>query len=146
MIPFAHMAEALKAHQVAAISEVEPFLSQAEVSAEAQVVLQQCTGPTAGISLDGYISTTAWANAHPVTAGAFQRAIEQAQGIAATNRATVEKLLASFMPITKQIAALVNLNTYSTGLDSDPLQRVVNLMAEGGMLARPFNVSPLLFQ
>lgn len=66
----------------------------------------------------------------------------------------LEKLLSSSMPITKQIAAIVNLNTYATdrteeiirdgrtGPDGDPLQRVVNLMAEGVMLARPFNVSP----
>jgi hypothetical protein len=49
-------------------------------------------------------------------------------------------------PITKQIAALVNLNTDATSLDSVQLQRVANLMQEGGMLARPFDVSPILFR
>jgi NitT/TauT family transport system substrate-binding protein len=146
VIPFARMTEALKAHQVDAISEVEPFLSQAEVSADAQVVLQQCTGPTGGIPLDGYISAAAWAAAHPATARAFQHAIEQAQAVAATNRAVVEKLLPTYMPITKQIASIVNLNTYETSLDAVPLQRVADLMQKGGMLARPFNVSPLLFR
>ena len=49
VIPFADMATALKAHRVDAISEVEPFLTGAEVSLGAQPVLEQCTGPTAGI-------------------------------------------------------------------------------------------------
>ena len=146
VIPFAHMTEALKAHQVDAISAVEPFLSQAEVSAGAQIVLQQCTGPTVDIPLDGYIATATWTSAHPATARAFQHAIEQAQAVAATNRAVVEKLLPSFMPITKQIASTVNLNTYETSLDPVPLQRVANLMQKGGMLARALNVSPLLFR
>ena len=37
----------------------------------------------------------------------------------------------------KNIAALVNLNTVPTGADTVQLERVANLMAEGGMLARP---------
>lgn len=146
VIPFAHMAEALKARQVDAISEVEPFLSQAEVGEGAQPVLEQCTGPTVSIPLGGYIATAAWTSAHPATARAFQHAIEQAQAVAATNQALVEKLLPLYMPITKQIAGIVNLNTYQTSLDPVPLQRLADLMQKGGMLARPLNVSPLLFR
>lgn len=146
VIPFAHMTEALKARQVDAISAVEPFLSQAEVSANAESVLKQCTGPTVSIPLDGYIASAAWTSAHPATARAFQHAIEQAQAVAATNRAVVEKLLPTYMHISRTIAALVNLNTYETSLDPVPLQRVADLMQKGGMLARPLNVSPLLFR
>lgn len=58
----------------------------------------------------------------------------------------VEKLLPSFMPISKQIATLVKLDTYSTTLDSVPLRRVANFTQKGGMLGRPFNFSPLLFR
>jgi len=75
-IPFADMATALNAHRVAAISEVEPFLTQNEVSLGAQPVLQQCTGPTAGIPLGGYLTTAAWADTHPAAARAFQHAID----------------------------------------------------------------------
>ena len=91
VIPFADMASALKAHRVDAISEVEPFLSGAEVSLGAQPVLEQCTGPTADIPLGGYITTAAWADAHPATARAFAHAVEHGQALAASDRAAVER-------------------------------------------------------
>ena len=146
VIPFADMAAALAAHRVDAISEVEPFLTQAEVSMGAQVVLPQCTGPTASIPLGGYLTTAAWATAHPAAARAFARAVEQGQALAATDRGAVEKVLPTYMDISKNIAALVNLNTFPTSADTVQLQRVANLMQEGGMLARPLNVTPLVFR
>ena len=84
VIPFADMTAALKAHRVDAISEVEPFLSSTEDALGAQPVLQQCTGPTAGIPLGGYITTAAWAAGHPAAARAFARAVEQGQALAAS--------------------------------------------------------------
>ena len=144
VIPFAAMASALQAHRVAAISEVEPFLSSTEVSLGAQPVLQQCTGPTAGIPLGGYLTTAAWVSAHPATAKAFQRAVEQGQALAATDRAAVEKILPSYMPIGKGTAALVNLNIFPVTADPVQLQRVADLMQAGGMLAGPLNVAPLV--
>ena len=145
-IPFAAMATALKAHRVAAISEVEPFLSTGEKALGAQPVLEQCTGPTAGIPLGGYITTAAWATAHPAAARAFQHAVEQGQALAATDRAAVEKVLPAYMKIPTGIAALVNLNIFPTSADPVALQRVANLMTEGGMLATPLNVAPLVIK
>ncbi|MGA2828735.1 MAG: ABC transporter substrate-binding protein [Streptosporangiaceae bacterium] len=146
VIPFASMASALKAGRVAAISEVEPFLTQAEAGLGAQPVLEQCTGPTAGIPLGGYLTTAAWATAHPAAARAFQRAIEEGQALAATDRAAVEKVLPAYMHISKGTAALVNLNTFPTSADPVVLQRVANLMKEGGMLTKPLNVAPLVIK
>jgi NitT/TauT family transport system substrate-binding protein len=145
-IPFGAMATALKAHRVAAISEVEPFLSTDEKALGAQPVLEQCTGPTAGIPLGGYITTAAWATAHPAAARAFQRAVEQGQALAATDRAAVQKVLPAYMKIPTGIAAIVNLNIFPTSADPAVLQRVANLMAEGGMLTAPLNVTPLVFR
>jgi NitT/TauT family transport system substrate-binding protein len=145
-IPFAAMAAALKAHRVAAISEVQPFLAQAETSISAEPVLEQCTGPTAGIPLGGYITTAAWAAQHPAAARAFQHAIEQGQALAATNRAAVEKVLPAYMKISRETAALVQLNTFPVAADPKLLQRVADLMQEGGMLTKPLDVAPLVIK
>ena len=56
----------------------------------------------------------------------------------------VEKALPAYMPISKNIAALVNLNTFPTSADPVQLQRVADLMQMGGMLAKPLNVAPLV--
>jgi NitT/TauT family transport system substrate-binding protein len=146
VIPFANRAAALAAHRVDAVSEVEPFLTSTEVVFGAQPVLQQCTGPTAAIPLGGYLTTAAWSQAHPSTARAFQRAIEQGQALAATDRAAVEQILPTYMHISKTITALVNLNTFPVSLNAVQVQRVANLMKEGGMISRPLNVSPLIFR
>jgi NitT/TauT family transport system substrate-binding protein len=146
VIPFASMASALKAHRVDAISEVEPFLTSAENSLGAEAVLAQCSGPTAGIPLGGYITSAAWASAHPATARAFQRAVEQGQALAASNPAVVEKILPTYMKVTKGTAALVSLNTFPTSANPVQLQRVANLMKAGGMLAKPLNVAPLVIK
>ena len=44
------------------------------------------------------------------------------------------------------VAALVSLKTFPTSADTVQLQQVANLMAEGGMLAKPLNVAPLVFR
>ena len=64
--------------------------------------------------------------------------------LAATDRAAVEKVLPGYMPTGKGTAALVNLNTFPVTADPVQLQRVADLMQEGGMLARPLNVAPLV--
>ncbi len=145
-IPFAEMARALKAHQVAAISEVEPYLTQAEVGHGTEPILQQCAGPTAGIPLGGYITTATWATAHPAAARAFQRAVEQGQALAATDRGAVEQVLPAYMKISKNTASLVSLNTFPVTADPEVIQRVANLMQEVGMLTKALNVTPLVIK
>ena len=53
---------------------------------------------------------------------------------------------ADHMHISRNIAALVNLNTSPVSVVPAQLQRVANLMAEGGMLRAPLNVAPLMFR
>jgi hypothetical protein len=50
------------------------------------------------------------------------------------------------MPVSRQIAALVNLNTFPSDLDAVHLQRVADLMLAGGVSSKPFDVSGLLFR
>ena len=71
-------------------------------------------------------------------------AVEQGQALAASDRAAVEKVLPAYMPISKNIAALVNLNAFPTSADPVQLQRLADLMQMGGMLAKPLNVAPLV--
>lgn len=143
-IPFPDMLAALKAHRVDAINEVEPYVSEAEDTLGAEMLLSACAGPTEGMPLTGYITTAAWVNGHRATALAFQRAIEKGQALAQTNRPAVESVLPIYMPVSEQIAALVNLNTFPTDLNAVHLQRVADLMLTGGVITNPLNVSSLL--
>jgi len=146
-VTFPNMATALKAHRVDAISEVEPFISQAENALGAVPVLQQCVGSTADMPLAGFIANAAWADSHRRTALAFQRAIQRGEAYASANNQADEKIMPSFIKIPPSIAAVVNLNIFPSTLNPVRLQRVIDLMQRGGMIpaSKHMSVVPLLF-
>jgi NitT/TauT family transport system substrate-binding protein len=139
------MVAALESHKVDAISAVEPFATAAQQIAGAVPILDQCTGPTNAIPLSGYFSTSAWAQQHPDAVSRFQQAMAQAQQVADTNRAEVEKALLAYVPKLSAVqAATIALDQFPTATDSVQVGRVANLMLEAGLLAKPFQVSALL--
>ena len=126
---------------------LEPFLTQAELSDGAFPVVDQLTGPTEALPISGTFTTDAFVRRYPGTAAAFQRAMLRAQDLADVNRDVVEKVLPTYVrTVTPNVAALVHLGTYPTGLDPVPLQRVADLLFASHLLARPLNVAPLLFR
>ncbi len=134
-ISFPKMNAALKAGQVDAISQVEPFSSQAEAQFGARVVMSYCSPPVADFPEAGYVATAAWAAKYPHTALAFQRAIEQAQTLAATSRGAVEQILPTYIKGLKpQIADIVDLGVFPTSLNAVRLERLVNLMVQSGII------------
>lgn len=145
-IPFPDMAGALKAHRVDAISVVEPFLTGAEQSIGAKVVMSECSGPTNGFPLSGYFATAAWTKQYPRTARAFQRAMAKAQALASSDPAAVKQILPTYTKITSQAAQQVNLNSFPAGTQAAQLQRVADLMLSGGLVKSRFSVQPLIFR
>jgi NitT/TauT family transport system substrate-binding protein len=144
-IAFPLMVAALKAHKVDAISEVEPFATQAQQAAGAEPVLDQCTGPTNAIPLSGYFAPSAWAQQHPDLVQRFQQAMTQAQDIADTNRAEVEKALLTYVPKLSEVqAATIALDQFPTATDTVQLNRVANLMFEAGLIHTSFQTSSLV--
>jgi NitT/TauT family transport system substrate-binding protein len=143
--PFPQMVAALKSHAVDAISAVEPFATAAQQAAGAVPILDQCTGPTNAIPLSGYFAPSSWVQQNPVAVRRFQQAIAQAQTIADTDRAQVEKTLLTYVPKLSEVqAATIALDQFPTATDSVQLNRVVNLMGEAGLLRKPFQISSII--
>lgn len=144
-IPFGQMVAALKAHKVQAISEVEPFATQAQQAAGAEPILDQCTGPTNALPLSGYYAPSAWAAQNPDIVQRFQQAMAQAQDIADTNRSEVEKALLTYVPKLSEVqAATIALDQFPTATDTVQLDRVANLMLEAGLIHKSFQTSSLV--
>lgn len=145
VIPFPKMGAALKAHQVDAISAVEPFATAAEQSSGAEPVLDQCSGPTSDLPLSGYFSTSAWAQQHADVVHRFQEAITQAQEVADTNRLEVEKTLLKYVTgLTAEEAGTITLEQFPTSVDAVQLDRVSDLMREAGLLKAPIQAGALI--
>ncbi len=124
-IPFPKMLAALESHKVDAMSAVEPFVTKAEQTAGAVPIVDQCSGPDSNLPLSGYIATSAWAQQNPEAARRFQQAMAQAQEIADSDRAEVEKALLTYVPgLTPEQAATITLEQFPpprwTASSSDP--------------------------
>jgi NitT/TauT family transport system substrate-binding protein len=133
-IPFPKMTAALESHKVDAISVVEPFVTTAEQTAGAVPILDMCSGPDNNLPLSGYIATSAWAQQNPEAVRRFQQAMAQAQELADTDRAVVEKTLLTYVPkLTPEQAATITLEQFPTSLDAVQLNRVSDLMQEAGL-------------
>ncbi len=133
-VPFPKMLAALEAHKVDAISAVEPFVTTAEQKAGAVPIVDQCSGPDSNLPLSGYIASSAWAQQNPSAVHRFQQAMAQAQEIADSDRAEVEKTLLTYVPgLTPVQAATITLEQFPTSLDSVQLNRVSELMQEAGL-------------
>jgi NitT/TauT family transport system substrate-binding protein len=145
VVPFPNMIEALKSHQVDAISVVQPFLTGAEATDGAKPVVSSCAGPVANNPMSGYFATQSWTQQNPNTARAFQAAMLKAQAYADANPAAVQAILPSYIKITASAASHVTNNDYPSTLDPSQLDRVITLMKGGGMPTGSLSGSSLLF-
>lgn len=145
VVPFPNMIAALKAHQVNAISAVQPFLTGAEAADGAKQVVSSCDGPVAHMPMSGYFATQTWAQQNPNTARAFQTALLKAQAYANANPGAVKSILPTYIKITPQAASQVTLGMYPSTLDPAQLQQVITLMQNGSLPTTGLSASSLLF-
>jgi NitT/TauT family transport system substrate-binding protein len=144
-VPFPKMVAELESHKVDAISAVEPFLTTSQQAAGAQPILDMCSGPDSNLPLSGYFSTGQWAQQHQEAVQRFQAAMAQAQEIADTDRAEVEKTLLTYVKgLTPVQAATITLEEFPTSVDGAQLDRVSGLMKEAGLLHGSIQASSLI--
>jgi NitT/TauT family transport system substrate-binding protein len=142
-IGFPDEAAALHAHRVDAAWMTEPFISEGEAKYGLRELYDTNSGATAAFPIDGYVSTQAWARKYPKTAAAFVRAIERGQRAADTDRAALEAAVVKYLHVPRQIAAIVNADSYPLGVSRVRMQRVADLMVQFGLLAHPFSMAAM---
>lgn len=142
-VPFPAMPAALKSHRVDAAYMVEPYLSQNEVQAGGQELIDVDQGATKDFPINGYVATRTWCERYPRTAAAVAKALDRGQAIADTDRPAVEKALTHFTSISRRIAAIMSLGNFPTGVDTIHLQRVADLMYSNGQLKQHFDMAAM---
>jgi NitT/TauT family transport system substrate-binding protein len=144
VIAFPQMAAALQDHSVDAAWMAEPFITMAGEQIGAEELADTASGPMTDFPIAGYEALASYTQQHPATVAAFQRAIVQAEVLAAT-RSVVEQALPTYISnMQPQLVAAVNLDSYPTSLSEARLQRVADEMLEAGMLSHPFDAQQLL--
>jgi len=132
----------------------EPFVSIAEQQIGETVLADLDQGGMTNFPIQGYAVTKSWARQNPNTLKAFATALDEAQEIADTNRAEVEKVIEGQpLSVAKGVAAVVALPQFPNGIDPTRLQRVVNDMVQFGFFtgreltaARAFKVGSMVYQ
>lgn len=132
----------------------EPFVSIAEQEIGETVLADLDQGGMTNFPIQGYAVTKSWARQNPNTLKAFATALDEAQEIADTNRAEVEKVIEGQpLSVAKGVAAVVALPQFPNGIDPTRLQRVVNDMVQFGFFtgreltaARAFKVGSMVYQ
>jgi NitT/TauT family transport system substrate-binding protein len=155
-IPFPAMPAALKAGKIDAAVLPEPFASVAEQADGAVPLVDLDQGATANFPVEGYVVTKQWAQKYPHTLAAFDKALEEGQQIADSDRTAVEQAMEDLpmkpvpLGVSKQIAAVMALDNYPfitgpTGsVDKVQLQRVVDVMQQFLGFDSSFNINSML--
>jgi NitT/TauT family transport system substrate-binding protein len=136
---------ALKSGRVSAILVTEPYIIQAEQQVGAGEVLDSLSGTTANLPLSGYFTTTSFARAHGGALTAFRAALQSVQADANTG-ASVRAAITRYAGMNPQTAALVTIGDYQTAPNASSLQRVANLLADFGVIAKPLNIDGMIFR
>ncbi|GGS89306.1 sulfonate ABC transporter substrate-binding protein [Planobispora rosea] len=143
-VPFAEQLAQLKAGTVDAAWLVEPYISAAQKDLGARVLIDTLSGQTEGLPLDGWAATDEWISKYPKTAAAFQRAINKAQQIAATDRQELNKVIPGFTQIPAEVASSMAMGTFSTSLNPSRVQRVADLLSEFQIIKNKVDATTLL--
>jgi NitT/TauT family transport system substrate-binding protein len=113
----------------------EPYITAAGQQYGQQVLADLDQGAVLNLPVDGYVATQAWARAHPRTAAAFTRAIEQAQAIANGDASTVQAIMARDDKLPPEVTASMALPRYPVGpVTEAEIQRVARAMGQSGIL------------
>jgi NitT/TauT family transport system substrate-binding protein len=142
---FPDMTAPLARGEVDAAFATQPFITVMESRIGAQPLADLMTGPMADFPLSGW-ATTAWMQQHyPKTVAAFQRAIEKAQQLAASDQALVRHVLPQYITgLSPKIASVMTLATYNTTLSLTRLQRVADIMEQFKALPPDFDVKSMV--
>jgi NitT/TauT family transport system substrate-binding protein len=117
----------------------EPYVTIAEQGYGDQELADLDQGATENFPIDGYVATQAWAEQHPKATAAFERAIQEGQAIADTDRKAVQTAIGESDDLTPVVTAVMALPGFPTGpVNGQIIQRVAELMLEFGVLGRQY--------
>jgi NitT/TauT family transport system substrate-binding protein len=132
---FPQMPSALESGTWDAAFLAEPYVTLAEETYGEKVLADLDQGAALNFPIDGYVATHDWMQAHPSVAAAFERAIQQGQAIAESDRNVVEAAMAKSDSLSPGVTALMALPDFPLGpVDLTRIQREATAMLQFGML------------
>lgn len=141
---FPAMGPLLAQHKLTAAWLPEPFISEYEEKYGVEPLADANQGAAENLPIEGYVVTQSWLNKYPHTAEAFKIAMEKAQAVAASNLNAVQKAMTSFAGVPQLSASVLPSPGFPTDTQAGPLQRVVTLMVNFGLMNQGYNAQNLI--
>ena len=136
---------ALAKGAVAAAYLPEPLGTYSEQAVGAEELADLDQGPTQDFPVGMIATSASWAQSHPNTVAAFQRALNEGQLVADTNRGAVQDGLEKWTPNQSPlIAASIAVDSYPLSMSVAQMQRVPDAMYKFGLLSKPFQISSMI--
>ena len=142
--PFPDEETALARHQVDAVWATEPFVTVIKKTLGARELADTMTGTMSGFLVGGWGTLQGYAQKYPGTVAAFQRAMAQAQQVAASDHALVVQTVPTYTSTKAGIASIMSFDTFPTALDANQLRSAANVMLQYGFLHSKLDVAPML--
>lgn len=143
VVPFPKMGQLLATHKLAAAWMPEPFISMDEEKYGIQPLADANQGAAESLPIEGYVATQSWLNKYPHTAEAFRIALEKGQAVASTDLEAVQKSMTQFANVPQLAAAVLPSPGFPITTKAGPLQRVISLMVQFGMI-KAYNAQNLI--
>ena len=142
--PFPDEETALARHQVDAVWATEPFVTVIKKTLGARELADTMTGTMSGFLVGGWGTLQGYAQKYPKTVAAFQRAMAQAQQVAASDHGLVVQTVPTYTSTKAGIASVMSFDVFPTALDTNQLQSAANIMLQYGFLHAKLDVGPML--
>ncbi len=142
--PFPDEMTALARHQVDAVWSTEPFVTVIKKTLGAHTLADTMTGQMSGFLVGGWGTLASYAQKYPKTVAAFQKAMAQAQRVAASDHGLVVRTVPTYTATKAGIASIMSFDTFPTMLTASQLQHAASLMRQNGFLHQNLDVAPML--
>ncbi len=138
---FPNMGKMLAEHKLTAAWLPEPFISMDEEKYGVQPLADANQGAAESLPIEGYVVTQSWLSKYPHTAEAFKLAMQKAQAVAAGNLQAVQQSMTAFARVPKLAASVLPSPGFPVETQAGPLQRVISLMVDLGLLGQGYNAA-----
>ncbi len=138
---FPNMGKMLAEHKLTAAWLPEPFISMDEEKYGVQPLADANQGAAESLPIEGYVVTQSWLSKYPHTAEAFKLAMQKAQAVAAGNLQAVQQSMTAFAGVPKLAASVLPSPGFPVETQAGPLQRVISLMVDLGLLGQGYNAA-----
>jgi NitT/TauT family transport system substrate-binding protein len=142
-IPMPEMAAALGSGRIAAAFMVEPYVSQAKAATRVFGKPYDAIGRQ--VLTTGWITSVAWAKAHPDLVARFAAVMRRTAVWANANHPRSGEILARISGVDAKVIAQMSRARYGESLDASQVQPTIDLAARYKLIDAPFPATQLIF-